>query len=198
MYVQVRLYVHQDNDLMMINNAPGFNLDTIIHDAVCAFVRGEDFEIPSLTIKKKNMKDSGRICVTFDERSDADVISYLKTVRYGFMNDYLKQITKRYIQRDMFEAAFCAEEGENNKSVKGVVYHKKRVSLNEEPKEINVSKKNDVLNVPGQDPAGSNIAPAEPAVQREITFEKNINDTSDAGNNDTEEMVDLIDSLIGI
>ena len=61
-----------------------------------------------------------------------------------------------------------------------------------------MSKKNDVLNVPGQDPAESNIAPAEPAVQREITFEKNINDTSDAGNNDTEEMVDLIDSLIGI
>ncbi len=197
MYVQVRLYIHQDNDLMMINNAPGLNLDTIIHDAVCAFVRDEDFEIPSLRLKTNNTKESGRVCVTFDERKDADVIAHLKTVRYGFMNSYLKQITKRYLYRDMFINAFCAEEGENNRSVKGVVYRKKRDIINESPNETNAPKKNTVSEIIKDISSKKGTIPVNSVVSREIMPDENIGDFNEAGSNDTEEMVDLLDSLVG-
>lgn len=115
MYIQVRVYVKHDYDLIAMGHLPYLKLDDLIHMCVCAYVRKTDLVLP-LPSEFSNTfyKDDIRICVTFDDEKDADVISWLKNVKYGLLNSVLKMITRSYIPKDIIEKTFLADN-ENDK-----------------------------------------------------------------------------------
>ena len=115
MYIQVRVYVKHDYDLIAMGHLPYLKLDDLIHMCVCAYVRKTDLVLP-LPSEFSNTfyKDDIRICVTFDDEKDADVISWLKNVKYGLLNSVLKMITRSYIPKDIIEKTFLTDN-ENDK-----------------------------------------------------------------------------------
>ena len=79
MYIQVRLYVNQDFDLLTYNELSYIKLDDVIYSSVCAYVRGLKFQLPQISEVNVDKITNQRICVTFNEKKDADVVAATPT-----------------------------------------------------------------------------------------------------------------------
>lgn len=120
MFIQVRLYAVHDYDLLVYMTLPYMKLDDIIHACVCAYVRKQSFSIPApIGIDCNVQRKDKRICVTFDDDLDADVIAWLKQVKFGYLNSVIKLITRSYLSSDLLRDIFL-ENGEATEPVSQV------------------------------------------------------------------------------
>lgn len=130
MYVQIRLYASHDYDLLVYTSIPYMKLDDIIYACVCAHVRKQAFSIPipsglNFNIEKKDK----RLCVTFDDKKDADVVSWLKKIKYGYMNSAIKIITRSYLSADLLDDIFLYDSNSTRPeilNVKPIIPQKER------------------------------------------------------------------------
>jgi len=197
-YVQVRLYINQDYELLALLKNPYYKLDDLIHGAVCAHVRGEEYEIPYSKLKPGAVsKESVRICVTFDENEDADVIEWLNNIKYGLRTSAVKTITKRCITAEMFNDAVLVSGEENYKPVKGNVYNKKSKSTGNSKTVKNVSLPDKVRNKADSAAEEDKVVPImeenESPDLTETADTINSNDENESGSS----IMDFIDSLPG-
>ena len=117
MYVQLRLYTAHDYDLIALDSLPYIKLDDVIHACVCAFVRHEEFILPvTMPLPQNRELRDRRICVTFDDEKDADVVAWLKSVIGGFRSSALKNITRSFVTKDYLSTLYCDElvDSQNN------------------------------------------------------------------------------------
>lgn len=115
MYVQVRLYAKHDLDLLAYAALPFVKLDDLMHTCVCAYVRNKPLTLPFQVDLSNgiNIQDQ-RICVTFNEEEDADVIAWLKNTRYGYQNAIIKMVTRSYFPQSIIEDAYIIHDGVPN------------------------------------------------------------------------------------
>lgn len=107
MYIQVRIYDDHDYDILVYDSVPFYKLDDLIHACLCAYVRGQPFQLPLISDKSKvEVKKSKRICITFDEQKDADVIQWLRSIKNGRQNLLIKLITRLYIPKENIQRVF--------------------------------------------------------------------------------------------
>lgn len=112
MYVQVRLYAKHDLDILAYAALPFVKLDDLMHTCVCAYVRNTPLTLP-FQVDLSNgidIKDQ-RVCVTFNEKEDADVIDWLNNTRYGYQNAIIKMITRSYFPSSVINDIYIIHDG---------------------------------------------------------------------------------------
>lgn len=145
MYVQIRLYVSHDLDLLAYSTLPYIKLDDLIHSCVCSYVRGQPLVLPLPSSVDMNFDIvDQRICVTFDEEQDADVISWLKDARYGQLNSLLKMITRSYFPQELIGNIFTVAGGQIQEAVQTRQPKKRKAK----PKTVNKTNKNGITATP--------------------------------------------------
>ena len=110
MYIQVRLYVNQDFDLLTYNELSYIKLDDVIYSSVCAYVRGLKFQLPQISEVNVDKITNQRICVTFNEKKDADVVNWLNHVRNGQLNSVIKMITRLYMPHNTIDNIYILRD----------------------------------------------------------------------------------------
>lgn len=93
----IRIYREHDIDLVTLYKNPEFGFQKALKQAVRAYVRGTPYLIyapQTQDISKKDYKYGYQIFITFDEKYDADVIEWLKTLKPRCFTKALKTILR--------------------------------------------------------------------------------------------------------
>ena len=95
----IRLYIIHDLDLVALKWHPDFDFRQAMTDALIAYVRGEDYEIPlpepvNYAFPYKNTA----IHVLLNNDEHKDVINFLSSIRKGSGNALIKLIFRKYIK----------------------------------------------------------------------------------------------------
>lgn len=99
MNIIVRFYWQHDLDLVALAKHPKFEMDVMMKKALTAYVRGESLSIPLPPREPYRVElDSCYIHFTLNHKKDADLIEFIKTIRYGFRNSALKMIFRNYLE----------------------------------------------------------------------------------------------------
>ncbi len=99
MNIIVRFYWQHDLDLVALAKHPDFEMDVMMKKALRAYVRGESLTIPLPPKESYRVElDSCYIHFTLNHKKDADLIDFIKTIRYGFRNSALKMIFRNYLE----------------------------------------------------------------------------------------------------
>lgn len=108
MLITVRAYRHSDLDLMLLGITMGKNFSGFIRECLHCYLRGVPLRagipdipfVPSENITMQS-KSTG---VMLKEDEDADVISVLKNIRYGYRNNFVKNIVRMFTVRNCIAA----------------------------------------------------------------------------------------------
>jgi len=100
MLITVRAYRHTDLDLMLLGDALGKNYSGFIRECLRCYLRGVPLRagipeipfVPSEHVTNQS-KSTG---VMLKEGDDTDIIAMLKNIRYGYRNNFVKNIVRMY------------------------------------------------------------------------------------------------------
>ena len=103
MLVTVRAYRHSDLDLMLLGDALGKNYSGFIRECLKSYLRGTPLHagIPAIPFVPSDFlaSESKSTGVMLKESDDADVIALLKNIRYGYRNNFIKNIIRMFTLR---------------------------------------------------------------------------------------------------
>lgn len=77
---------------------PHFSLQKAIKEALCAYVRNEDYLIAYSNDSNVDIPKAAQFHICLDENCDKDVIQWLKTTSSGYRNSLIKNITRKYLE----------------------------------------------------------------------------------------------------
>ncbi len=108
MNIIVRFNWQHDLDLAALNQHPDYRMGQMMKAAVKAAARGDqEFTIPIPDSFPHPVRIEDGYChFRLSTDKDADVIDYLKNIRYGFRNSALKQIFRLYMERALTEVFY--------------------------------------------------------------------------------------------
>ena len=96
----IRLYRTHDLDLICLKADPSFRFNKKFKQAVCAYVRGEEFEIeiPPLQAGYSFKYLNTAFHLKFSERTEMDIINFLNSLRDGNGTGAMKAIFRSYFK----------------------------------------------------------------------------------------------------
>lgn len=101
MKVTMRLYRAHDLDLMYMRALMGKNISTVVKEALLAYVRKtptERIEIdPTAQLLVTKVAKNTQFHVYLSQKTDADIIAYIQTIKKGYRNSALKNILRSYL-----------------------------------------------------------------------------------------------------
>ena len=108
MLITVRAYRHSDLDLMLLGSAMGKNFTGFIRECLRCYLRGVPLRagipdipfVPSEQVTSQS-KSTG---VMLKDNDDADVIAMLKNIRFGYRNNFVKNVVRMYTIRQSIAA----------------------------------------------------------------------------------------------
>lgn len=106
----VRIYWQHDLDLATLCYYKDFSVSYWMKQALIAYVRNDpDFSIPvpeemPLAIEHKNKHAH----FVLNEETEADVIEFVQSFRYGFRNNGIKQIMRSYLADHFLNVYTCS------------------------------------------------------------------------------------------
>lgn len=91
-------YTRHEPDLVLLKNCPNFNLTRVFREAICAYVRNEEYSIEIPSIPNFAFPFKNIAChLHFSDEKDADVIRFINTLRRSYGTCALKAILRSYI-----------------------------------------------------------------------------------------------------
>lgn len=100
MMVTLRLYRQHDLDLITLYRHPLFSLPNAIKMSLCAYVRNQKFFIKQpdpYEIGNEKISKIVQIHIQLSEKSEGDVIAWLKNIKDGYRNSVLKNVVRAYM-----------------------------------------------------------------------------------------------------
>lgn len=119
MTITVRLYRHSDLDLMLLCNAYGKRFARFVAECIRSYIRKTPpflAGVPDIVFIKdhENIVSSKYVGVSFSPEEDADILVFLKeNIRYGYRNNFIKNILRFYAGSACIAAYCSTEEGCN-------------------------------------------------------------------------------------
>lgn len=101
MKITMRLYRAHDYDLMYMRALMGKNISTVVKEALVAYVRKQktdriDIDPAEELIVTKVSKNT-QFHVYLSQKTDADIIAYIQSIKKGYRNSALKNILRSYL-----------------------------------------------------------------------------------------------------
>ena len=100
MMVTLRLYRQHDLDLITLYRHPLFSLPNAIKMSLCAYVRNQKFFIKQpqpYEIGNEKISKIVQIHIQLSEKSEGDVIEWLRNIKDGYRNSVLKNVIRAYM-----------------------------------------------------------------------------------------------------
>ena len=100
MMVTLRLYRQHDLDLITLYRHPNFSLPNAMKTSLCAYVRNESFQIKQpepYKIGEEKISKIVQMHIQLSEKTEGDVIAWLKNIKEGYRNSVLKNVIRAYI-----------------------------------------------------------------------------------------------------
>lgn len=99
----VRLYRQHDLDLIALHKNKDFCLTTAIRKSLDAYVNKKQLSIlaPNSILEEKVPRQI-QIIVRFDDHKDAKAIEWIKTIKSGYRNSFIKNLLRGYLTYQLF------------------------------------------------------------------------------------------------
>lgn len=100
MMVTLRLYRQHDLDLITLYRHPLFSLPNAIKMSLCGYVRNQKFFINQpepYEIGNEKISKIVQIHIQLSEKTEKDVIDWLKNIKDGYRNSVLKNVIRAYM-----------------------------------------------------------------------------------------------------
>lgn len=96
MTITIRLYWQYDLDLIGLYMDPTFHLGIKIKEALQGYVRGRKviFHVPDMPSPEHIIVESCAVTISLNDRYDADVIRFIKSIRLGHRNSAIKNLMR--------------------------------------------------------------------------------------------------------
>ena len=139
MNVTVRFYWQHDLDLLGIAfDKEMKNISKLSKEALCAYVRDEEYVIQVPDTEKFGKMDSISTSFYLNPNKDQDIIEFLKSIRIGFRCSVIKQIIRGYLDNVFINPFYTGsaevksrghEKTDENKKEKkpAITRHKKKI-----------------------------------------------------------------------